>query len=758
MPKINVLPKSVAELIAAGEVVERPSSAIKELIENSIDAGAKTITVEIKNGGVKYMRVTDDGCGIQKNDVRTAFISHATSKITTGEDLDAIFTLGFRGEALPSIAAVSKLYMLTKTADEDVGTGIEIEGGEEISFDDAGCPDGTTVIIRDLFYNTPARMKFLKKDMTEGSYVSDIVSKTAISHPEIRFSLIKDGKRVLSTPGDGKLLSAVYSIFGKEVSEALIPCEYEYKSIKVSGFISKPLNNRPNRNLQYCFVNGRYVRMPVAAAALDEAYKNRIMVGKFPMCFLFVDIPAGKIDVNVHPAKTEIRFSEDTSVFEAVFYAARSALNYGDTARPEVTLREKRDVTARKTPEGTQLSFGTAARASNAFRYTVPSEGENQTKPSEKVTAAENKADTVTDRAFVSKQDAVSDSSSVRKQETVSDKASARKPDAASDRAFVSQTADSLSQLHKEPSEENLIGKTSDSQEEKPDEGKTGDTHSRILTVEKTVSSEPQTFRDTSGVFNNMLSDREVSEKNGDTVFSSAVPEARKNIDIICDDNDEEKPSENENGEMSALFAESSASSAANDNASSHKDIRIVGEIFRTYILVEENNKLLIIDKHAAHERMIFNKLCETGFSEDSQLLMAPVSVTLSGKEYIAVTENLEVFSKGGFLVEDFGNGTVIVRECPVALVKEDISSLITEMAGELLKGNMRPVPEKLTWLYHSAACRAAVKAGDELKTEETEAFVKQLLSDDSIRYCPHGRPVMYELSQREIEKQFGRI
>ncbi|MBR3768386.1 MAG: DNA mismatch repair endonuclease MutL [Clostridia bacterium] len=648
MPKINVLPKSVAELIAAGEVVERPSSAVKELIENSIDAGATAISVEIKNGGVKYIRVTDNGCGIHREDVRTAFISHATSKISSGEDLDAIFTLGFRGEALPSIAAVSRLSMLTKTEEEEIGTLIDIEGGEEKSFDDAGCPDGTTIIIRDLFYNTPARMKFLKKDMTEGSYVSDIVAKTAISHPEIRFSLIKDGKQVISTPGNSDLKEAIFAVFGKDISEALIPCEYEYKSISVKGYISRPLNNRPNRNLQYCYVNGRFVRIPVAAAALDEAYKNRIMVGKFPMCFLFVDIPAGKIDVNVHPAKTEIRFSEDSSIFEAIFYAAKSALNKGDTLRPEVSLRDKKDITAKKTPEITQMRF------------------------SEKIPTKEDKPITV-------------------------------KP------------------------------------EEKKEEKEQVTVASKPTAVPSvSVTPTPVTFRDTSNVFSNMTPKQIVEEKKTPAP-SVAVTSNNKAIDIVFDD-EEEKTKEN---------------TCVNTEIN---DIRIVGEIFKTYILVEQKSKLLIIDKHAAHERMIFNKLSENGFSSDSQLLLSPISVTLSGKEYAVVLENLDIFSKGGFLVEDFGGGTVIVRECPVTLQKEDISAIISEMAGELLKGNMKPVPEKLTWLYHSTACRAAVKAGDELKPVETEAFVKQLLSDDSIRYCPHGRPVMYELTKHEIEKQFGRI
>lgn len=681
MAKINVLPKNVAELIAAGEVVERPSSAVKEMIENSIDAGATAITVEIKNGGVKYIRVTDNGCGIHREDVKTAFISHATSKIKSGEDLDAIFTLGFRGEALPSIAAVSRLSMMTKTQDDDTGTSIEIHGGEEISLDDTGCPTGTTVIIRDLFFNTPARMKFLKKDMTEGTYVSDVVAKTAISHPEIKFTLIKDGKQTLSTPGNGNLIDTVFSVFGKEIADSLIPVSYEYNSFNIKGFISRPLNNRPNRNMQYFYVNGRYVRIPVASAALDEAYKNSIMVGKFPVCFLFIDLPAGKIDVNVHPAKTEIRFSEDSKVFEAVFYSAKSALNKGDTARPEVSLRERRDITAKKLPTAEQLSFS---------RPPAPVKTEAQSEKAEVNTVIEKIAPEIT---------------------SVKPVISAFKPDV---KPAVSSEPSFPVNKKEAPKAESI--------DVKPEPVKPFSVPEPAL---KGV------FRDTSSVFNHLIKKEEAEEKNkGFTTIEKPVS----------------KPvTEEIRPEPEKVTAEK-------------PDYRIVGEVFRTYILVEQGEKMLIIDKHAAHERMIFNRLSKTDFSEESQMLLLPVSVTLSQKEYAAVIENLDVFRKGGFIVEDFGDGAVVVRGFPLVLSKEDIPSIITEMAGELLKGKTKPVPEKLQWLYHSASCRAAIKAGDELKKEETEVFVEKLLSDESIRYCPHGRPVMYELSKHEIEKQFGRV
>lgn len=697
MAKINVLPKSVAELIAAGEVVERPASAVKELIENSIDAGADSVTVEIKNGGIRYIRVTDNGSGIHREDVRTAFISHATSKISTSEDLNSIFTLGFRGEALPSIAAVSRLSMLTKSSDEQVGTLIEIEGGEEKYFDDAGCPDGTTIIIKDLFYNTPARMKFLKKDVTEGAYVSDIVSKTAIAHPEVRFTFIRDGKQILTTPGNSNLKDAVFAVHGKEISDGLIPCEYEYKFIKIRGFISRPLNNRPNRNLQYCFVNGRYVRMSVTAAALDEAYKNRIMVGKFPMCFLFIDIPADKTDVNVHPAKTEIRFSDDSGIFEALFYAAKNALNKGDNVRPEVVLKDKSDLLAKAVPTSTQMKF-------------------------------------------------VQNVSSVTSNETVLESSVEHLQNNKNVHIVVNDDSDnSCKSVFNTEIKKNPIFENNNSSNK-----------------ENILSSVPTTavFRDTTGFFDNLTPKEEVRKNDcfgrsitsdekdtsdvakSETFLSESTENPVKDTNIVNIDNKEISQ------EACVVIPEDEAVS----------DFRIVGEIFKTYILVECENKLYIIDKHAAHERMIFNKLTENGFSEDSQILLSPAVVHLSVKEHAAVMENINVFTDGGFSVEDFGTSSILVRACPVTLQNEDVAFIITEMAGELLRGNLKPIPEKLDRLYHTTACRAAIKAGDDLKKEETESFVRALLSDESIRYCPHGRPVMYELSKSEIEKQFGRI
>ena len=670
MAKINVLPKSVADLIAAGEVVERPASVVKELVENALDAGASAVAVEIRGGGIEYIRVTDNGCGIAREDVRTAFISHATSKIGGAEDLNAIFTLGFRGEALPSICSVARIQMLTRTAEESVGSAYAAEGGQERSLDDAGCPVGTTVTVRDLFYNTPARMKFLKRDVTEATYVADVVTKAALSHPDVRFSFIKNGKEALSTPGGGDLASAIYAVFGKEVAQALIPCEYDYNSVKATGFISRPLSNRPNRNMQFFYINGRCVRIPAAVPALDEAYKNRIMTGKFPMCFLFLEIPADRLDVNVHPAKTEVRFSDERAIFETVFYAAKSALAKGDVLRPSVELKAKPGLAEKPADQGEQMTM----------RRPAPEEKE-------------------------ARESAAPQSAFLRRsmEETLKKSAAAFLRDTSS--AFVReekadggvQSDDGPKRPHKAPDRTEIPpGAQAEPSNERP-----------LMPFSKpeTVSS-PET---------------ENVRVDYSKAFAEASPK-KVDLNIVCDE----------------------------------PTYRIVGEAFAAYIIVESGDKLLLIDKHAAHERIIFNALSKGGF--DSQLLLAPVTVRLSAKEYSAVLVNLSVFSQAGYAIEDFGGGTVIVRECPTLLAQEDVAGLIVEMAGELARGNLRPVPEKLDWLYHSTACRAAVKAGTALKDGDAQALVKQLMSDDSVRYCPHGRPVVYELTKRELEKQFGRL
>ena len=643
MPNINVLPKHIAELIAAGEVVERPSSIVKEIMENAIDAGADKITLEIKRGGITYIRITDNGCGIDRDNIRKAFISHATSKISTADDLNAICTLGFRGEALASIAAVSRVEVMTRGEGEEVGTRYCIEGGEETLIDDAGCPKGTTLIVRDLFYNTPARMKFLKKDVSEGNAVAAVVDRIALSHPEVSVRFIRDSKDVLFTSGDGKLENAIYKTLGKDFASTLIPCDYELEGVRVSGFISKPFNARPNRMMQYFFLNDRFIKTRTGMVALEEAYKNSIMVGKFPACVLKIHIAPGAVDVNVHPSKTEVRFANEKLIFNAVYYCAKSALQQGDT-RVQANFKQK--VAKQFMPK--------------------PNEGRQ-----------------------------------------------------------IKIYEQQLEQVKKESRpKEDFWSKT---------------TSEEFVKLTEPKKTEKITFNDSSE-------------------FSLKKDEEPDLIPVIKPVEEVRPPVIEAVEESVPEVKEEQPVTVIEDEKPEPEPYRVIGEAFKTYILVEQGKKLLIIDKHAAHERMLFEKLRANGGEIETQMLLAPVTVTLSKEEYSAVLDNLDLLDKAGYRVEDFGGGMVIVSECPTAVADADLAEVIMELAGYLVNNRRELVPEKLDWIYHSTACRAAIKAGDKTSEYELEKFVEKLLNDPDIRYCPHGRPVLIEMSKYEIEKNFGRV
>ncbi|WP_448919652.1 DNA mismatch repair endonuclease MutL [Eubacterium sp.] len=634
MPQINILPKEVYQLIAAGEVVERPSSVVKEMIENSVDAGAKNITVEIKNGGSTYIRITDDGCGIARSEVKKVFISHATSKIKVSEDLDKIGTLGFRGEAMASISAVAKVQLLTRTPDEEIGTRYEIAGGQELDFSDAGCPVGTTIVVADIFFNTPARMKFLKKDVTEANAVAGVVERIAVSHPEISFRFIRDGKQTLITSGNGDLKSTIYSVFGREFANSLIPVDYEINNMRVSGFVTKPSMSRKSRGMQFFFINSRLVKSQTAMAALEQAYRNSIMVGKFPGCVLNIECNSSFVDVNVHPAKIEVRFANEKPVFELVYYGVKNAIETLDTPkeahfsapRPtQTTLNGKIDFFKPKEEVPTQIQFKQESNPDDFWRVAAPDVLREKSPKTEE------------------EQNYVEESTTTAKLDL------------------------------------NKFTKPS-------------------------VSNEQQASKEL-----------ETQEQ------PKPLPKQEKAESV-------EVP-----------------------------DFRLVGEIFKTYIIIEMDGACYMIDKHAAHERMNFEAL-KASTQIASQVLLSPVAVRLSREEYNAVLSNLDLYSKCGFAIEDFGNSTVLVRECPSILDGEDVSGLVEETAAKLLDGKTDITPEQMDWIFHSTSCRAAVKAGDKTSPYEMELFVKKLLANPNIRYCPHGRPVMIKLSKYDIEKQFGRI
>ncbi|MBR3144742.1 MAG: DNA mismatch repair endonuclease MutL [Clostridia bacterium] len=620
MAVINLLPKSVSELIAAGEVVERPASVVKETVENSIDAGSRRITVEIKHGGISYIRIADDGCGMDKEDVPMAFLRHATSKIHTENDLDSIETLGFRGEALAAISGVSKVEVFTKTENANTGTHYIIEGGAEVVFEEAGCATGTTLIIKDLFYNTPARMKFLKKDSTEGTAVQSLLERMALSHPEIAFKFIKDTKLVFQTAGDNNLSNAVYSVLGREIHSTLIPANEENKGISVSGFVCKPVYCRASRNWQYTFLNGRLVISKTVIAAVEQAYKDSNMVGKFPVFILFIKLPAGMVDVNVHPAKTEVRFSDERIIFSCVYSAVKNAIFALDT-RPEITINRKSDNFYKMTAD--------------EYRQTA-------------VSFEDKKSETKIDNTPF----------------------------------FHSEnTPFFLREDVKEYKKQN------------------------------TVKAKP------------------IIETNNDTVTEPAVLVPKEDIPIA-----EAKPQEYD----------------------TEKEVSLVGEVYNLYIIAQMGDTLYLIDKHAAHERILYNKFKAENHIERQQLLI-PQSVGLTEAEHRAAVENADLLSKVGFEVEDFGGTNILVREIPAMLDKSDIASTVAEAVSTIVYGgeaNLKSIDD----IYHTVACKAAIKAGYITTREEMLSLARRVLGDRDVMYCPHGRPVAYAISRRELDRYFGRI
>ena len=703
MGVINVLDKHIAELIAAGEVVERPSSVIKELVENSIDAGAKNITVEIKNGGTTFMRVADDGCGIYRDDIKKAFLRHATSKVKTANDLDMISTLGFRGEALASISAVSRLQVITKNENEEIGSCYEIEGGDEISLEEAGCPTGTTFVIRDLFYNIPARSKFLKKDVAEGNAVSALMDKIVLSHPEVAFTFIRDGKQVLRTFGDGKLLSAIYSVFGKDFAKGLIPVDYTLDSVTVKGYISKPINSRPNRNMQNFFINVRFVKTRTGMAALEEAYKGSIMVGKFPSAVLQLTVPYGIIDVNVHPAKIEVRFINERPVFDAIYHAVKTALQQGDE-RKQIHFKENTAFNEIKKVNPFNNAQAVFAKAEN-----TPTE--KPIKPIERIEPVLKNSEPKPYNPF--------DELDLKDEKT--------KP-VSIDNLKMSDSSNPFDIYSKQ-----AIKRNSELENKKAEFSKQKLEKAEQLILKATQQEESLPKQE-------ITVDDLTAESTETPIETEVSKEEVKPLKEI---------SENETDNNDALT----------ELPKEQTKLRFLGEAFNTYIIVEKNdNEVLIIDKHAAHERIIYEKLKADSGSANVQYLLTPITVTLDKIDYDAAVSNLDMFAKCSFDVEDFGNGTLLVRSAPQYLAATEIADCITEMSGYIASGKKDIYTEKMDWFYHNVSCRSAIKAGNKSTVQELMDIAWTLEKNPQIKYCPHGRPICIVMTKYEIEKQFGRL
>ncbi|MDO4845698.1 MAG: DNA mismatch repair endonuclease MutL [Oscillospiraceae bacterium] len=621
MPNIIQLSSHVADLIAAGEVVERPASAAKELLENAIDAGSRHITLEIRDGGMSFLRVTDDGCGIAPDDAETAFLRHATSKIRTAEDLGNIHTLGFRGEALAAIASVSRVELLTKPRDAQTGTFLHLDGGVVTEKKEAGCPDGTTVTVRDLFYNTPARMKFMKRDTVEAAAVLAALQHQALAHPEVAFSYIRDGKKELSTAGDGDLASAIYQVLGREFASGMIPVSGAWDSYRAEGFVSKPMSSRGNRGNQHFFVNGRCVKSKMLTAALEDAYRNQILVGRFPCCVLKITVPETLVDVNVHPAKTEVKFLAEQEVFSCVRYAVAAA------------LREKPDRPEMKLPERPQARPAAAASA--------------REKPFFRTMNAEEY------------------------------------------RAFAGQMEKHPVQpAHPEVTRRVLAPEIPTAPErEKP-----------LPVMEQVQIPAP---------------------------MSPAKPEPRP--------------------------------AASEQKKADNAPWRVAGEVLDTYIIVEQGENVLFIDKHAAHERIRFEAYKKQNVPMASQLLLAPKAAELTPEESAAALENAALLERFGFGLEDFGGGTVLLRQIPAELSPEAGEAALAALAQDLLDGKKLDPDALRDRMLHTVACKAAIKAGWHTDPMELEKLAREVMTRDDLRYCPHGRPIVVTITRTELEKQFKR-
>ena len=667
MSIINILPPLVADMIAAGEVVERPGSAVKELLENSIDAGAKNVTVEIRGGGATYIRVTDDGSGMSPEDAGLAFTCHATSKLGSADDLEAIGTLGFRGEALAAISAVSRVELLTRQRGNASGTRVVLEAGEILELSETGCPEGTTIIVRDLFYNTPARLKFMKSDRTEGLHCRDTAARCALGRPDVSIRCIRDGNDEFFTPGDGNALSAVYSILGRDAAAGMIECQSSDDSISVSGYISAPLNSKGNRSGQFFFCNGRYIKSAILISALEQGYKNLIMVGRFPSCALYLDMSLSSVDVNVHPAKTEVRFSDEKRVFDAVYYAALSAL--AGNGRNAGISGEAKNLT------GSGAFNNGAKLPSNAVTLN------NATKTSSNAVILNNATKTSSNN------------------------------DASNNRAA------------KPPNPDFFRNMTAEQFRDSRNSGRAVGTPNRR-------SDAP--IRDSS-------SDAERTAAHD--AESAAVPSTESTSVLGTE------------SESPHIIADQHSKDSALESALPY--FRVVGETMGVYVIVEQGDELILIDKHAAHERIIFDELKLGDRRPMPQTLITPITFSPGESDAELLLENSEALEELGFIVENFGDSSVILRAVPSETDIGDAAAMLEEICQALKPG--RRAADVMDELLSTVACKAAIKAGRNSEPKELEALARQVISGKVV-YCPHGRPVSFRLTKKELDKEFRRI
>ena len=699
MAVIHVLDQHTAELIAAGEVVERPASAVKELVENAIDAGATQVTVSIERGGVSLIQVSDNGSGIEAEYIATAFIRHATSKIRTEADLDHICTLGFRGEALASIASVARVEVLTRTEQDEFACRYRIEGGTERGMEADARPVGTTITVRDLFYNTPARMKFLKKDSSEGTYVADAVSRAALSHPEVAVKFIREGKTQFQTPGDGTLRSAAYGVLGREFSKSLLEVDGTVGLYRVHGLVTPPSACRASRGMQHFYINGRYVKNSTMMAALENAYKGTLMQGRFPGCVLMLEMPPELVDVNVHPAKTEVRFAREKDVFDAVYSAVKSVVLLPASGERRFQFADSTE----KIP----------ADGAKETRAAVPSSPAVPARPNEPVPSVMHPAAPAAQEVPV------------------------RQPGSQAPAAMPGEAdRDVWKSLPSEPETEGILRSAPmqltksyrPAREEMLDIAPTED---EVPHLQQSAPAEEKPHEEPGG----RMDDQQAPAAS---LAKTAVAEA---------------------GEKAADSVEMpAAQQLALEPKPEIEPLRYVGEVFKTYIITQRGEEMCLIDKHAAHERLIYEELAKNYGNVPSQMLLMPVPVQLNAEEKNALLGNLDLLRDAGVELDDFGGNTVMIRAVPADVQADDVEELAIELAAKLAKGAKDALSEKTEWVLHSISCRAAMKAGDKTRPEGLLRLAEQIMAGKVPPFCPHGRPIVLKLTRKELEKQFGRL
>ena len=712
MAVIHVLDKHTAELIAAGEVVERPASVVKELLENSIDAGATQVTVSIESGGVKLIEISDNGTGIEAEYISTAFIRHATSKIETPDDLTNIHTLGFRGEALASIASVARVELTTRTEVDEFATVYRIEGGEEVSREPGARAVGTTIRVKDLFYNTPARMKFLKKDSSEGTFVSDTVTRVALSHPEVSVKFIREGKLQYVTPGDGQLRGAAYAVLGREFSRDLIELKNQEGVYRITGLVTPPKSCRASRSMQHFYINGRYVRNRTMMAGMEMAFKGTMMQGKFPGGILLLEMPADLVDVNVHPAKIEARFARENDVFDVVYHAVKLALAQPGTGERLFTFEaDKEEEKAENSKKDTDI-IKNDVKNNNFTGLSAIIRGQ-------------------------------ADPGVLPQQHWEPAKPAAAPQQPAPSAAMQISTAPSVPRWKGSAQNEDML-----------------DPFVTLHSPKLETTKAPEPFRAAANE-----AQLDVEPEFGETKLHSpqdhmaawnpaqeAPKEEPESAPYV-----ETEPDAPEAAEQETVLAEPEQMNF-DPTADQPEPLRYVGEVFRTYILAERGDELCLIDKHAAHERQLYEKLAANYGNVPSQMLLEPAAIDLAAEEKQALLDNIPLLENAGLEIADFGGNTVVLRAVPADVEPQNAESLLVEIANKLLKGGHDALNEHTEWVLHSISCRAAIKAGDKSSPQELLALAEKILSGEVPPFCPHGRPCVLKLTRKELEKQFGRI